>query len=92
MAGVISQGSYIKGLLWMDARRGDLSTYLPDPKRFYRGLNWFQSHLLSRWSQHQVTLKDVSLEQLLGVGKTSRTHILKIRKEVRSLQLLGFSS
>ena len=73
----------------MALRWVDLHTACQNHKHLYRGLNWVQSCVPSRWSQQHLGLSRLHSCKWLPAG---RTCILRPREGVRSLWWPRFSS
>lgn len=50
------QGSLLTRLVWGGCKMNRSFLYHQNLKSIYRGLNWVQSHMLSKWSQQHLSL------------------------------------
>ena len=92
MASLISKGTYLLGLTWATERWVDLHPHWPNLQSSYRGLQWIQSYISSRWSQQYLLSQGCVPEAAPSIRTMGRTYIPKTENRVRSLQVPGFNS
>ena len=91
MADLIRKGIYITSLSCLG---GHKTRSLNSPTRIlslYRGCNWVQSPLLSRWSQQPLSFQGCALENSFSHGNSGQKVHCKDWVKVRSLWLLWSS-
>lgn len=92
MAGFVSTQTFISGSSSVVARKIDFHTCLLSFKNSNRGLNWVQSCITFKWSQHHITISRVHPWGSFWEQERQAEYIFQGQRRGEEHLIVGFSS